>query len=253
MSSRLLLLLAVTAAAQPPAAPPDSLGGPLRAALLASLPDPLHQSSPGWGQTKDVTGIKWRGQGLHVHPETTHSQRNHGTWRKIRVTAIDPDRTFQFELRNLKQADATHLGFTAFAALDVLVEIEKQKWDAGVRLYSGSLRARMHVQLTLDATFECRVDAAPSGGLPDFVFHLHANRADLTYDHLVVEHAAGVGGTAARLLGDLVQDHVHRFHPSLERRLLDRADAAILKAADRREVRVSLSKLFGLGGPAAGK
>jgi hypothetical protein len=253
MSCRLLLLLAATAAAQPPAAPPESLSGPLRAALLACLPDPLHQSSPGWGQTKDVTGIKWRGQGLHVHPEATHSQRNHGTWRKIRVTAIDPEKTFQFELRDLKQADATHLGFTAFAALDVLVEIEKQKWDAGVRLYSGSLRARMHVQLTLDGTLECRVDAAPAGGLPDFVFHLHASRANLTYDHLVVEHAAGLGGTAARLVGELVQDHVHRFHPSVERKLLDRADAAILKAADRREVRVSLSKLFQSGAASGGR
>jgi hypothetical protein len=234
-----------------PDGPKGSLSGALRTALLALLPDPLHESSPGWGQTKEVTtGVHWHGKGLHARPEVVRSPRNHGTWRKIRVSAIRPQETLVFELRDLRQTAADRLTFTAAVGLDVRAEVERQKWEAGVRLSSASLRARMHVKLTLDCDVEMRVESA-DGLLPDVVFRLHVARADLQYDNLVVEHVAGVGGTGARLLGEAVRSSVHRLHPSLERDLLARADAAIVRAGDNREVRLSLSKMFKREAPPA--
>jgi hypothetical protein len=70
-------------------------------------------------------------------------------------------------------------------------------------------------------------------------------QADLNYDHLVVEHMAGVGGDAAKVLGEAVYATVRGLRPSLERNLLAKANAAIVKAGDTREVRVSLLSLLG--------
>ncbi len=73
--------------------------------------------------------------------------------------------------------------------------------------------------------------------------------AYLGYDNLVVEHVAGVGGEAAKLIGDAVKKGLDQWHPSLERELLAKADAALVKAGDLKEVRVSLASLFKGKGP----
>ena len=80
--------------------------------------------------------------------------------------------------------------------------------------------------------------------LPDAVFRLRVVKSDLGYDNLVVEHTAGVGGEAAKVLGDAVIGGMRQWKPSLERNLRDRANAAIVKAADTKEVRVNLLDLF---------
>jgi hypothetical protein len=242
------LLFPAAAHAQEPPVLDDSsikaLAEMLRGALLQFLPSPLYEASPGWGQTKEVAvGVKWQGKGLSVHPEVSRAPRNHGVWRKVKVTALDPQESLAFELRSVRQAEPLKLTFTAELALNVRAEAERQKWEAGVRISSSSLQARVRLHLTLDCVAEARIEATDAV-LPDMIFRLRVVRADLQYDNLVVEHVAGIGGTGARLLGEAVRGGIHRFHPSLERGLLARADAAIVRAGDTREVRVSLGKLL---------
>jgi hypothetical protein len=59
-----------------------------------------------------------------------------------------------------------------------------------------------------------------------------------------MEHVAGVGGEAARIIGSAIKGGLDQWHPSFERELLARADAAIVQAGDTREVRVNLTSLF---------
>src|SRR4029079_12849054 len=48
----------------------DSLAGSLRGYLVQALPNPLLETKTGWGhQDRVANGLKWRGQGLRVHPE----------------------------------------------------------------------------------------------------------------------------------------------------------------------------------------
>ena len=112
-----------------------------------------------------------------------------------------------------------------------------------MRLWSGSIRARTQLHVTLDCESVVRVETK-GGLLPDFVFRVRVTQAEVGYDDLVVEHIAGVGGSAARLIGEALHRSLHRWKPSLERDLLARADAAIVKAADTREVRLGLSGLL---------
>ena len=85
----------------------------------------------------------------------------------------------------------------------------------------------------------------PNGTLlPDAVFRLRATEAKLGFDHFELEHVAGVGGDMAKVIGEAAQAAVEQWRPSLERNLLERADAAIVKAADTKEVRVSVMKLL---------
>jgi hypothetical protein len=192
--------------------------------------------------------VTWSGKVLPLHPEVKYAWKNDGTWRKIRVTAPNLADKLVFELRELQSPEPNKLTFTVFVAFDVCVHYEQQNWKAGVRLYSGSADARLRVKATLACEAAMRLESGKSW-LPDLVVRLHVRKADVGYENLVVEHVAGIGGTGAKVVGDAVVHGVHRWRPSLERNLLDRADAAIMKAGDSREVRLSLSKLLKKGSP----
>ncbi len=220
------------------------LAAPLGELLVKSLPTPLYEASWDWGRTARVTtGVKWTGKGLNVHPQATKGDRNDGTWKKVRITAENLPAGLVFELGNIQHPEPERTTFDVFLAFDTRVEYEQQKWKAGLRLYSGSARARLRLQIALNCERVTRLEW-DNKSAPDAVFRLHVVRSNVTYDHLVVEHIAGVGGDIAKLLGEAVQHGIRRWHPSLERNLLSKANAAIEKAGDTKEVRIGLGSLL---------
>jgi hypothetical protein len=241
-----ILVLAATATSAPPAKPakgPDAaaalavlgggdstaaLAGNLRAFLVKSLPEPLFEDRRHWDQKK---------------PGPRGKMRNDGRWWKVTAQALDPARTLVLDLKDLEKPAPGRTVFVGYLALDVRVNVERQLWRAGLRLYSTSTRARLRVKLTVKCEATTRIQ--PTGTLvPDAVFRLRVLESDVRYDNLVVEHTAGVGGEAAKLIGDLVVGGAHRFKPSVERNLLARANAAVVKAGDTKEVRLSLLGLL---------
>jgi hypothetical protein len=207
---------------------PEALAGSLRAFLVTALPDPLLEDKSKWGKQKT-----WHGK-----------PRNHGRWILIRARARNARDTLVLDLRDFQKVQPGRSTFCVFLAFDTDVEIDRQTWRHGVRLYSGSTRARLRFKVGLRCEATTRVEAT-GGLLPDAVFRLRVLAADVTYDNLVVEHTAGVGGDAAKVIGDIVLGALRAFKPSLERNLLDKANAAIVKAGDTKEVRIGLTSLFG--------
>jgi hypothetical protein len=206
---------------------PDALAGALRGVLIRSLPNPLYESSPGWGHTK---------QGLR-------KGKKQGVWRKIRVWAENPADNLVFDIRDVGSPEPGRLLFTTFIALDGRVEMHQQRWEAGIRLFDGTFRARFRTKLTLHCEATARLEA---NGLllPDPVFRLRVVQSRLQVENVVVEHIAGVGGEAAKIVGDLVKGSLNQWDPDLERNLLAKGEAAIVKAADTKEVRVNLGQLL---------
>ncbi len=222
----------------------DALAAALREHLLRSMPPVVYEASPGWGHTTRVaTGLQWTGKGLHTQAHVTWSDKNDGTWRKTRLTTVDPALTLTLEFRNIQSPEPGRTTFDVVVACDARVECEQQNWKAGVRLYSGSAQARFRMHATLTCELTSQVDMK-GGILPEIVLRLRLVRANVGYDRLVVEHIAGIGGDAARLLGDAIWEGLHRWRPSYERNLLTKANSAIEKAADTKEVHISLKYLL---------
>jgi hypothetical protein len=222
----------------------DALAGALRGYLIKAMPTPLYEDTRHWGLQKPVREVKWRGKGVHVHPEKIEVMKNDGRWWKVRVTGERLPDTLIFDLRDARQIESGRMTFTAFLSFDTHVDYDKQIWHSGTRTYSSSIRARLRVKLTLHCEATARLDGS-SGLLPDAVFRLRVLQAESGYDNFVVEHIAGLGGEAAKLLGDAARNSIQQWRPSMERELLAKLDAAIVKAGDTKEVRVSLSKLLG--------
>ncbi len=222
----------------------DALAGTLRGLLVRYAPTTLYEASPNWGDTDPVVnGVTWRGKHLPLRPHLQYKEKNDGVWRKLRVTAENLPNTLIFDLRNVRNPEPGRMTFDVFIAFDAKFHYEQQTWERGHRLYAGSARVRFRPQLLLNC--ECVTRLEPNGTfVPDAVFRLRVVKADLRYDNFVVEHVGGVGGEGARLIGDGAKAVLREWRPELERELLDRADAAIVKAGDTQEVRLSLSNLF---------
>jgi hypothetical protein len=219
----------------------ESLAANLREWLIQELPEPLFEEEPGWGRTASVaTGVKWKGKGLHGHPEVIRQDKNSGTWRKIRVSAVNLPTSMVFDIRNVQKLDQGRTVFDVSMSFDARMDATQQNWSKGVKLYEGSLRARLRIKLSLRCEVTARVESKEAL-FPDMIFRLRVTQADVNYDHFVTEHIAGLGGDTARVLGDTLQKALRH---SLEKRILPKANAAIVKAGDTKEVRLSLASVL---------
>lgn len=221
-----------------------SLAGGLRGYLLQALPDPLHESNHNWGhQTRAAKGVKWTGHILPLRPEIVRGDKKQGDWYKIRITALNPANTLVVDLRDVRSPEPGRLQFTLFIALDARVDYHRQIWERGVKIWDHSIQARLRASVSLECEAATRLEA--NGSLvPDAVLRLEAKRADVHFDNVVVEHILGMGGDAAKTVGDTLKTSLHHLAPDFERDLLKRANAAAVKAAKTREVRLGLGQLF---------
>ncbi len=218
----------------------SGLSEPLRNLLRDALPATLYEGSHNWGKTSPVPhALHWKG----LKPRIVTEPRNDGVWRRIKVTSRDLPRTLVVRLSDLRQTGSDKMTFKAYLSFQAGVTFDQWIWESGVRLYSGGVRARMRVHLPLECEALVRLEPGKTF-LPDAVLRLRVVKADLHYDHLVVEHIAGIGGTGAKLVGEALHSSLKFWRPSLERDLLAKANAAIVKAGDTREIRLSLSSLL---------
>ena len=218
-------------AARVPSASLRSLELSLRTLLLKNLPDPLVKSEQNWGQQKPALVRK-------------NEMRNDGTWRRFTVKAANPNQTLGLGLEDAVVPDPGKASFTAKIGVDCDLTFEQQIWKNGLRLYSGETRGRCHAAVLLKCEATSRTETKPGSFVPDMVFRVKVTEAQLFYENLVIEHTAGVGGDAAKILGDAVIDAVKQAKPELERDLMNKANAAIVKAADTKDVRISFDSLL---------
>lgn len=216
----------------------DQLAGTLRGLLLDHMPDPLYEAQPGWGKTKDVRRLRIR-RGKMAWKNVAE---NDGLWKKIRVVALNSRDNLVLDLREVSSPTPASLQFTVFVAADARFEGWQEQWESGLKLYDISVRARARVKATVQCEASARAEF--KDGLPDLVGELRVMRANVDYDNLVVEHVAGLGGEAAKIFGAAGHDLMKQWKPSLERDLLVKANRAIEKAGQRKEVRIGLGRLF---------
>src|SRR5690348_4312788 len=103
------ILIALGFLSRPPRARAEDLpssaelGGILRSLILPNLPSPLVEQSFNWGhQEKVPIGLRWERKGILLKPEVMKKLHNDGVWRKIAVTADNPQATLRLDVSDVK-------------------------------------------------------------------------------------------------------------------------------------------------------
>lgn len=248
MFHRLSLLLVVvfvgtTSAAEPPF-DAKALSATLLPLLRESLPSPLVSTPMGWGEQREVTiGIKWERERLLYKPVPMKAVRNDGHWQKVTLTAVDPAKSLSLVIRDVRTAGDKTV-FQAAVGLDVRAVYEQQMWTLGKRVYAGETHARCHATLDLTCELTSSSTFTPGTLLPTVSVKVKASEAKVGYSDFTCEHALGMSGKPAEVLGKAAYEVVKKVAPQVEKDLLAKANAAVLKAADTKEVKVEFDKLL---------
>jgi hypothetical protein len=218
-----------------------ALAASLRAFLLPAIPNPLYEKRENWNHTIEAASrIGWQGQGLETKPKIVKSEKNHGVWKHVTVSAPSAAQSLLVSVQNVQQVEPGRTTFSVILALPANVEYEQQNWERGLKVFSGKVKARLRVSLNL--TCELTTKIVPGRQfLPEMILRLRVLRSNTAYDQLVVEHLPGIGGKAAKILGEVVIESMKKWHPGIERNLLEKLNAAIVKAGDSKDVRVGLN------------
>jgi hypothetical protein len=259
-----VLLVAAATGAQSPrtpppkAPPPHSRKGalktdPAEAAALTTvlrdlakkhIPDPLSKSSKNWGKQTAVTVIHRYRDGLRVYSEAVQELRNDGHWRRTTIRLPEPGKLGIAVTELTHPAPGTMHATVAVVAERVDLRFEQQLWRKGLRLYSGETRGHCKGGLLLKAEVISKTEFKNGSILPEVSLKLRVTDADLFYENLVVDHTAGLGGDAAKVLGDILIDVAKAVKPDVEKELREKAEAAIMKAVGIREFRLALDQLL---------
>lgn len=201
-----------------------TLATQFRAFVLEALPNPLFEDAKHWGtQRKNIRG----------------KMKNDGRWYKLQIVGSNLRDNLRLDVTDLQKTPG-RTTFNVLVQMPAAVLLERQTWKLGVRVYSGSTRARLRVALRLACEVQTRLDKTDNW-VPDLVVRFRITGSDFSYSDLVVEHTAGVGGDAAKLLGEMMISLVKAAKPNLQRDLAAKVNAAVLKAGQAKEVRISLT------------
>lgn len=213
----------------------------LRPVVLAALPQPLFVYEKSWGATRRTpNGLTWRGRGLRVRPEIQYALKNHGHWQRTVLLAEGLPASLVFQVRNLESPAPDRRTFEVILGLPLRVSQEEQRWEHGIQLYATEVRCRLRAVVVLHCQTRLKMEPGPRQ-LPDVAVVFEVNSIHLAYEQLSFDHLAGLGGEAAEQLGKLLVSAIRQLKPSLERDLVQRLEAGLLRAAQKKEWKVSLS------------
>ncbi|QJW96016.1 hypothetical protein [Frigoriglobus tundricola] len=219
----------------------------LREMALQKMPDALVKSQQQWGKQKEFAVGRVMLRNPDRLPDAPRALFNDGLWRRFTVTARDPAETLAVTITELVRPEENKLLVTLNVGMDINFRMEQQLWKRGLMLYSGETRGHCKGAVQLKAVVSHTAEFKPGALLPHIVLKVTTTEAKLFYDKLVIDHTAGLDGEDAKKVGDLVLDLVKSVKPDLEKQLLDKGNAAIVKAAGTKEVQVKLDKLMSAG------
>ncbi len=230
---------------QPTEAEAAALAKTLRGLMLDQLPSPLVKANDGWGNQKEfVAGPLMLRNPKKFAPEVPRQMVNDGLWRRVTIQARKPADTLGVGIPELVRPTLE----TARLALDVEMEIdfrvEHQLWKRGHELYSGETRGHCKAGLKMKAEVTTHLEAKQGAFLPEITLTIKVTDAKLFHDKIYIDHTAGLDGPDAQKAGDFVLEVAKIVKPDLEKQLLDKANAAVMKAVGSKEIKVQLDKLI---------
>ena len=252
MLGRTILILAgcwycgTLTAAPLPAHDTNELASTLRKLMLANLPDPLVEADMGWNTQREVAiGMKWEKVGrVRLKPVVMRDVKNDGHWQKVHIHATDPEKSLTLTVTNVRSPEVGKTLFDAQIGLDSKIIYEQQMWLGGKRLYAGASQARCRAELHCVVELTDKVEFKPGSLLPAVSFRVRVVDAQLSYKNLVCEQTLGLSGEAAKLVGKTLLEVLKKVQPHTEKDLLAKANIAIVKAADTKEVRIEFDRLL---------
>lgn len=212
-------------------------GAPRRLQVLATaiVRDQIpmeHDDTRKWGSTKEVfDGWHLKADGLKVYTKRKWKTVNHGTWKRYRITQIDPEENILVRIEDVREIEDGKVAFRVELKSRVNAYARLQNWRRGVRLASVSIDADADVLLSADCVLGSRLD--PTHLPPDIILQPEILDATLTLRRFEVNRIGKVGGDVAEELGRGLRKILEKKIEDKRPKIVSKINTKIAKREDK--------------------
>ena len=159
-----------------------------------------HEDTRHWGQTTDVLdGWKVSVDGLKIRTKRRWKAVNHGTWKRYRITQVEPDRNLTLAIHDVHHLEDGRVAFRIELESKINCGARISKWEYGVRLASVSVTADADVLLSVSCVLATKLNLTRIP--PDVILRPKVTDADITLQRFEVHQISKLDGKIAEELG----------------------------------------------------
>ena len=214
-------------------------------AMMISLLPPTYVDDDDWGGEKKIqSGLNVRMDGLKVKTSRRWKNVNHGTWKRIDATLIDPNQHCKLQISTLPQAENGGPRYRIRASLRIRVVGRQQQWNRGVKLVSVSADAFADVSVSADFEINSQLIKDKDGRRLRVMPVVEAAAVHVDGFHL--NKLSRAKGSAVSEFGKIFESLVHRAVSRKNAKLVGKINGKITKKPERFEIPASLRAILGV-------
>ena len=190
-----------------------------------------------WGKTTEIwAGIRIRREGLRITTKRRKKQVNHGTWKRYRISLVDPEQRFHVRVENVHETAEGRVEFDAWVDASLSVFGRLSQWERSVQLLSIGVDADARVRLRVHCSLGVELD--PMNLPPDVVLDPVITDADLQIVDFRIRRVSDLSGPIVRPLSHQVREVLEDRIAKRRGRLIHKINRQIDKNRD--DLRLSL-------------
>ncbi len=216
-----------------------NLNALLKGVVLDAMPH-TYQSWDDWGrQAEQYAGIAWRRDpGGKLETKRQWVKVNDGIWRMYSAELVDPAKTFEVQLENLREDQPGKIAFDLSFTAALNLRARQAQWIRGVQLYSFSAEGSAKVKLKVSCVLGSQLDLQQ---LPPVIQLKPVVRgAELQLVDFRIDRVSKLGGEFAQQITSAVRGELESQLNKKSDDLARRLNEELLKKESK--LRISLSE-----------
>lgn len=198
-----------------------------------------------WGNTKRIqSGLNMKMDGLELKTSRRWKNVNHGLWRKVDATLIDPLKFFNLQIWLLPKTKDNQPSYRISASLRVELTVRQQQWNRGLKAYS--LSSDILTDVSVDTVIDFRSKLVHVDEEKRLQILPHIQSANVRVDRFLIRRISHAKGTAAKSFGSMLEPVVRKVVEKKSRTLPQKINSKIEKKADKFQISGTMLSVFGL-------
>lgn len=216
----------------------------IKGLALILLP-PTFTDDDDWGNTKRIqSGLNMKMDGLELKTSRRWKEVNHGLWRRVDATLIDPLKFFDLQIWLLPQTEDKQPRYRISASLRIAVTVRQQQWNRGLKVYSVSSDILTDVSIDTVIDFRSKLVEVETEKRLQVLPHMQS--ANVRVDRFLIRRISHAKGGAVKEFGGVFERLVQKVVEKKSRKLPHKINSKIEKKADRFQISGTMLSIFGI-------
>lgn len=205
--------------------------------VLKHLPHQFSEDKDWGKQEHKHVGVRLKRDGFRIRADREQKMVNHGTWKRVDVSLVNPQQQFTVEVKNMRQTDQDGLLFDVHFAADLKIDARQSKWARGIQLYSISADGKAKVRMIVSVELATIMDITKFP--PDLIFKPKATDAKLIIDEFRIDRISKIGGELAQQASAMARSALEKRLSREEQKLVKKINGELTENAAKLRLSVS--------------